>query len=123
VEAVLHKSNMMRFGAERIADASIWMSLSGVIGILTAFIISLVIVRYRHWYWVNSLLAFLLACLICRYDVAWHYLKIVFLSPGDVFNKLLFKIIINGLLILAIGFLLLFLNGVARFINKQSEAA
>jgi len=121
VEAIKHSSNMKQFGAERITYDALWFSLGGNIGILVAFVLSLIASKIRHWYWVNSLLAFLLACLLCRFDFAWHYLKIIFLTPGDLFHTLLWQLITNGSIMLAIGLLLLFLNGVARFIDGRKQ--
>ena len=112
---------MKQFGAERITYDALWFSLGGNIGILVAFVLSLIASKIRHWYWVNSLLAFLLACLLCRFDFAWHYLKIIFLTPGDLFHTLLWQLITNGSIMLAIGLLLLFLNGVARFIDGRKQ--
>ena len=123
--AITHNSNTTSFGSESITNAFLWITLGGYIGILTTLAISLFISKYRRWYWVNSLLAFLLAYLLCRFDFTWHYLKIIFLTPGDLFHTLMWKLITNGSIMLAIGLLLLFLNGVARFIDgrKQVEEA
>lgn len=118
-EALLRHANMQQFSPQRITHNLIWESLEPQIAILIAFIISLVVTRLRHWYWVNSLAAFMLACLLCRFGFAWHYLKIILLTPGDLFHTVLWKLIINGSVMLAIGLLLLFLNGVARFIDGR----
>jgi hypothetical protein len=121
--AIIHHSNTTSLGSESISYAFLWMALGGYIGILTPLAISLFISKYRHWYWVNSLLAFLLAYLLCRFDFAWHYLKNIFLTPGDLFHTLMWQLITNGSIMLAIGLLLLFLNGVVRFIDGRRKVA
>ena len=96
-----------------------WNSISGFVGLLVAFVISLSISIKRHWFWVNSLLAFLSVYLLRWFDLlGWTYLKPFFWYPGKKFNDSASEFIINGIFLLIIGFLIFFLKQPNRFIQR-----
>jgi len=98
----------------------LWKNTSGFIGLLTAFIISLVISLKRHWFWVNALIVFVVTYLLYKFGwLGWIYLKQFFLYPGQRFNNLTVQFLLNGLLLLTIGLLIFFLKWPNRFIEKK----
>ena len=110
------------FNASAIFIDALWISLSKPIGLLTGFLISLTIVIKKKWYWVNSLIVFLVAILLLRYHLfGWHYLSYVFMAPGSLFKEYsIWYFLTNGLVMLAIGMLILFLKQVQQFINPTA---
>jgi len=113
-----------------IAIDALWISLSKPIGLLTGFLISLAITIKKHWYWVNSLIVFLLASLLLRYHLfGWNYLSYIFMALGAVFKEYsIGYFLVNGLVMLTIGLMLFFLKQVQKFISpvtvseKRDEA-
>lgn len=98
----------------------LWTSVSGFLGLLVAFIISLTISIKRHWFWVNALLAFILTYILYRFNLlGWTYLKQIFLYVGQKFNNSAIEFLFNGIILLIIGFLIFFLRRPNRFIENN----
>jgi hypothetical protein len=58
-------------------------SASGIAGLLAAFVISLIISLKRRWFWVNTLMAFILTYLLYEFNLSgWRFLKPVFGTRG-----------------------------------------
>ncbi|HEX5154594.1 MAG TPA: hypothetical protein VFW07_24275 [Parafilimonas sp.] len=99
----------------------LFTNFSALAGLLVAFIISLFVSSRQHWYWINSLLAFILTYILFRFDLlGWEYLRKFFWYPGQLFTSTAIEFLVNGLILLAIGFLVLFLPRSKRFISKES---
>ena len=93
---------------------------TAMVGLLIAFLISLFISIKRQWFWVNSLIAFLLAYFFYRFDLLrWDYLKKIFLAFGQLFSSTFVELLLNGILMLTIGILLFFLRPIMEFIDKS----
>jgi hypothetical protein len=107
------------FDASKLTIFLLWNGSSKAIGLLTAFLISITIVIKKRWYWVNSLIVFSVAILLLRYNLfGWDYLKYIFLTPGSLFKEYsIGYFLTNGLVMFAIGLLLLFLKPVQQFIK------
>ena len=100
-----------------------WTGTSGFIGLLVAFIISLIISFRRHWFWVNSLFAFIVTYLLYRFDLlGWTFLKKIFWYPGQLFRKSTIEFLLNGIILLTIGLLIFFLKRPNQFIEKNKIA-
>ena len=118
------------YDPSKIAIDAFWINLSKPIGLFAGFLISLAITIKRQWYWVNSLLVFLMSILLLRYHLfGWHYLHYIFLAPGSIFKEYsVGYFLVNGLLMLTIGLLLFFLRRLQQFTipigvsEKQDEA-
>ena len=98
----------------------LWTSISGTIGLLVAFLISLFISIKRRWFWVNSLIV-LLVIYFLRWltDFGWSYLRKYFWAPGHLFSNTATEFIINGTLLIGIGLFLFFANWTNQFINQK----
>ena len=98
----------------------LWSSLSGFIGLFVAFIISLIISIKRHWFWVNSLLTFVLTYILFRFDIlGWIYFKRFFWYLGQRFSNMTIEFLFNGILLLIIGILIFFLRRTNKFIENK----
>ena len=98
----------------------VWTSVSGFIGLLFAFIVSLTISIKRHWFWINSLLAFILTYILYRFDLlGWTYLKRFFWYLGQLFNNSTIEFLFNGIALLTIGFLIFLLRRPNQFIENK----
>lgn len=100
-----------------------WTGISGFIGLLLAFIISLTISIRRGWFWANALTTFILTYLFYRYNLlGWTFLKRIFWYFGLQFNNATVEFIFNGTVLIAIGLLIFFLRRPIQFIeNKRLE--
>lgn len=108
----------------------LWMGMAELISILIAFLVSLVVSIRKKWFWLNSVIvllsAFGLMILWARLKVRftpWHYLKQIFLTPGEIFDNTVWFFVINGSVLLAIGLCLFFLKSVNRFIDGKNATA
>ena len=101
----------------RISDFLLWNSISNLIGLLTAFILSFIIIIKKKMFWLNSLIIFILGLLFIRLGLFKNQIiNTLFYSFGDLFPNfgLLYKYIINGTILLIFA-LLIFFN---RWINN-----
>ena len=99
----------------------LFTNFSALAGLLVAFIISLIISSRQHWYWMNSLLAFIVTYILFRFDLlGWEYLRKIFWYPGQLFKSTTSEFLINGIILLSIGLLVFFLPRSKWFISKKS---
>ena len=94
---------------------------AGLLGSIAGYVISWRISLKRNWFWLNSVLIFVLIYVLKLYDLlGWSKLQKVFLLHGQIFrlNTRTFYIT-NGLIMLAIGCFLLFSGRVKRFIDGK----
>jgi len=108
------------FNAITLSYDLLWIGLSQVVGLLVGFMISLMITIKNQWYWVNSLIVFVLGMIFSKFNLfGWKYLKIIFLTPGSFFKDYsIGYLLVNGLVMLTIGCLLFFLRWPKHFINR-----
>ncbi|MCU0333886.1 MAG: hypothetical protein MUF62_02420, partial [Chitinophagaceae bacterium] len=76
----------------------------------------------RKWFWLNSVLVFVISYLLKRFDLdGWHYLRQIFLAPGQYVDKhSLSHYLVNGLPMLTLGLLLFFSKFTNRFVAGSS---
>jgi hypothetical protein len=112
------------FDASRLTLNLYWLYLSGFVGFLVAFSISLTISIRRHWHWINAIIVFVIICILGKFDLlGWPYLKSIFLAPGSPFSySSLWYSLINGSVMLTIGLLLFFSRKSVRFVNPATLA-
>jgi MFS family permease len=101
-----------------------WTGVSGFIGMLIAFIISLIITKKHSWYWGNSLIVFIVAYILYRFGLfGWGYFKLIFWSPGEkLIHSISLEFIINSIILLGIGLFIFFSKYSNRFIEKKYSA-
>lgn len=98
----------------------LWTSNSGTIGLLVAFIISLIISIKHRWFWVNSFIVLLTIFFLIRItDFGWGYLRKYFWALGQLFSNTTTELIINGILLMGIGLLIFFANWTNQFIRQK----
>jgi hypothetical protein len=94
---------------------------AGNIGLLVAYIISWSISTKREWFWLNSVIIFVLAFVLKNFGwLGWKYLSHVFTAPGNVFKEhSVVSYWINGFVMLAIGLLIFFSKKLIRYIDAH----
>lgn len=98
------------YDAGAIYSLQLTIEICKTLGIVVGFVLSLIISRKRNWYWLNSLLAFILMMLLRFFDLlGWSYLKNLFLFPSQIGTGFWYYFI-NGLVMLTIGIILLSIN-------------
>lgn len=108
--------------SSRLLYLSISISLGNTVGLLVAFIISLIICIKRKWFWLNSLIVFISAYTLSWFNLlGWTYLKNIFLSAGELFNNTTTQVLINSLILLTLGLLFFFFPALNRFITKRAS--
>jgi hypothetical protein len=101
----------------------VWTSISEFIGLVVAFLISLAISIRRRLFWVNALLAFIIASLLYRWNLlGWTYLKQFYWYLGQTFNSSTVEYLFYGIALLTIGLLIFFLKRSNEFIENGKVA-
>ncbi|MEO8770036.1 MAG: hypothetical protein ABI402_08125 [Ferruginibacter sp.] len=116
---ILDKSKMWESGANKVIYFLITPIIAGGIGLIVAFILSVIISIKKHWFWINSLMAFLLIFSLLKLDfLGWNYLRFIFLMPGYIFNSWILRLTINGLFLLVLGFYIFFSSRINHLISN-----
>jgi hypothetical protein len=101
-----------------------WTNISGFIGLIVAFVISVAISIKRNWFWLNSLIVLVVTYVLYRVDLlGWSYLKKFFWRFGQTFSDIKVEFIVNGALLLMIGLLIFFLKRPNTFIESRRLAS
>lgn len=112
-----------RISSVDLSYYAIWIDTSGFFGLLVAFSISLAISIRRHWFWLNSLIVFIMTFILYKFALlGWTYLKEIFWSIGHVFRDTVTEFAVNGLVLLSIGLLIFFLKKPNTFIENSKIA-
>ena len=113
-----YKHNGTRITAARISKEAIGFALGSTVGLLAGLVISLLLSLKYKWYWLNSVIVFVLIILLKWFSLlGWEYLKHIVLAPGNLFESIPISFLANGLIMLAIGLSLFFMRWSIRFIN------
>jgi glucan phosphoethanolaminetransferase (alkaline phosphatase superfamily) len=108
--------------ATELTMFSIWPGLGSLAGEMIALGISLTITIRRRWFWFNSLLVPVLIFLLSLFGLlGWHYLKMIFLIPGEIFSSPVMEYLANGLIMLALGLFVFFGRPTNGFIKKGNR--
>ncbi|MBS1513014.1 MAG: hypothetical protein JST86_19410 [Bacteroidetes bacterium] len=98
----------------------LWRDLSASAGLLIGFFISLFIVIRRRWFWLNSLITFILFIILTRFGPpVWQYSNQILSYPGKLFNNTVAEFLVTGLLLLGIGLFLFFSRHTTRFVDSK----
>jgi hypothetical protein len=105
---------------ERFNSDILIINLFGTSGLVIAYIISWQLSVKKGWFWANAVIIFLLAFLLKSHDyLAWSSMKSIFLAPGQIiFDNSMIGVIINGLVMIALGCLLLLKKQIIDFIDR-----
>ena len=105
---------------QRIAVISFNARMISLGGLLSGFVISLLLSFKHKWFWVNSVIVLLVTFILFSIDrFYFDYLRPVFQAPGKLFRPDWAHILANGLVMLAIGLLLFLLKRVIKFIDGK----
>jgi hypothetical protein len=92
---------------------------TGLAGIVVAFIVSLLLSRKPGWFWVNSLIVFLVTFgAFCLDTFYWFHFRFILMFDG-LFKSLWAYNLISGLLLLTVGICLFFSKRIIKFINGK----
>jgi hypothetical protein len=109
-----------KISGKDLSNFLLWNNLAPLAGLLISFFIALMISKKHHWFWLNSMLAFIACYFLWSNDLlGWNYLSPAFLKPGKVFKNITLEFFSNGLLLLIVGLLVLYLKPVTEFIEPQ----
>lgn len=116
-DSIYQALNENKLSAVDVTYFSLWINLAPIIGLLIGFAISLSISIKRKWFWFNSFLVLVLVYILGRLDLlGWHYLKNIFLTPGEIFKNVKLEFFTNGFILLTLGLLIFFLPKTNKFI-------
>lgn len=120
------RSQLLRKNGTDASDLtyfSLITSISSMIGLITAFIVSFTISLKQHWFWVNSVLVLVIAYSLSWVDFsAWSFLKNIFLTPGEIFSNTYLKFLFNEIILLTFGLLFFYFKKINQFINNNYKA-
>lgn len=111
--------------SSRIAYFLIWTNLSGLIGLLFGFLISLGLTIKKKMFSLNALIVFIIALLLNRFGL--FHIKIIntiFFSLGSLVSHfgLEYEFIINGTILLTLGLFIFFNKWTNNFaFNYQTK--
>lgn len=96
------------------------VNLVGTLGLVIAYIISWRISVQYNWFWANAVIIFLVEFFLKSHNyLGWDVLKTFFLQPGTLLGENSIPcIIVNGLIMLALGCLLLFNKKIILYIDN-----
>jgi hypothetical protein len=117
-------SKFKGISGERITFDALWINLSGFIGLLIAFGISIAVSIKHKLHWINPIISFLIAFSLLilwnllKIKTPWTYLKYIFIGIGYFFQESIWFFVINGSIILTFGLFLFFGKKVIAFIDS-----
>lgn len=103
----------------RIGYFTVWINLSGFIGLLLAFIMSLILTIKNKALWINALSVFIIAFFLRRFGFFDNkVVSGIFFSPGNFVSHfgVQYKFITNGVILTLAGLFIFFSRWTNRFI-------
>jgi len=102
----------------RIAYTSLFISVSGYIGVVVGTIVSLLLCKKYKWFKGNSIVVFLISSLFYKSDIIeWFFINRVFYFPARLFHHFEAKLITHSVVLFMFGVLCLFNKRIIRFIE------
>jgi p-aminobenzoyl-glutamate transporter AbgT len=93
-----------------LTNLNLTIALSNSIGLLTGFVISIIVSIKRKWPWINSLIVFIVIFSLGYLNLlGWEYLKNIFLLPGEALEGSWYYLL-NGSMMLLTGLVLLIIK-------------
>jgi hypothetical protein len=93
---------------------------AGYVGLIIAYIISWRLSVKHQWFWINSVIVFLVAFGLASFDLlGWRQLRGICMAPGLIFGKnTKLYLITDVVIMLAVGSFLFFNKWIINFIDK-----
>lgn len=93
---------------------------AGYVGLIVAYIISWRISVKHQWFWINSVIVFLVIFVLAFFDrLGWGQLRNICMAPGLIFGKnTKLYLITDVAIMLAVGSFLFFNKWIISFIDK-----
>ncbi|WP_157499490.1 hypothetical protein [Flavobacterium beibuense] len=102
----------------RIAYATLFISVSGYIGVVVGTIASLLLCKKYKWFKGNSIVVLLISSLFYKFDIIeWLFINSVFYFPARLFHHFEAKLITHSVVLFMFGVLCLFNKRIIRFIE------
>jgi len=116
---LMERLNRLQFPDRYKMDITI-IRQAGNFGIVAAYVIAWFTASKRNWHWINGVIAFVIAFALGNTNwFGWDTLSPIFLAPGKLFGvNTVPSLVINGIILLAIGLLFLLLKKVNNFVNN-----
>ena len=77
---------------------------------------------YRKWFWLNSVLVLLITYTLFRLDfLLWDYLKVIFRFIGGFMPNIILDFLVDGLVMLFLGLLIFFVKKSTQLINSEKK--
>jgi hypothetical protein len=112
------------FTGSDLLSLSLWLSIAGFIGLLFAFIVSVVVSVRRRWFWVNALIVSVAIYFLYVFRLlGWEYVGYVFGFPGSLLNNTAARCLTTGVILLTIGLLILFSKRTEQFVGNNKPVA
>lgn len=115
-ELLRHSNNSKKalidqnYGVVSLTSLNLSIGFLHTFGLITGFIISIIVSIKRKLFWINSLIAFIIIVISGYLNLlGWNYLKNIFLLPGEAFAGRWYYLI-NGSTMLLIGLILLLIK-------------
>jgi hypothetical protein len=108
--------------ASRIAVDAVWVATAQLLGLLSAYLISLLISIKYKWSRVNSLVILVISYFLWRAGFfGWAQLSFIFLAPGSFFkDDVIWYYLINGSVMLGLGLMLFYSKWTIQFIDRNA---
>jgi hypothetical protein len=116
---ILERVNRLQFPDRYNFDKTLIQQM-GNAGLIVAYVIAWFIASKWNWHWINSVIVFVIAFALGNLNwFGWDTLSVIFLAPGKLFGiNTIGSLLTNGVIMLALGLLLLFLKNVNVYINN-----
>lgn len=130
--AFLHDYNFLYLPAERMTRLNLparrandmnFIKQAGNFGLVAAYVISWFVANKRDWHWLNGVISFVITFTLCFFGwFGWSFLHGIFQAPAKLFAPTSFwGYLISGLIMIALGLLLLLSKRVISFIERSES--
>ena len=128
--AFLHDYNFLYLPTERMARLNLparrasdmnFIRQAGNFGLLAAYVISWFVAYKKDWHWLNGVISFIITFTLCFFGwFGWSFLHVIFQEPEKLFAPTsMWGYLISGLIMIAIGLLMLLSKQVISFVERS----
>jgi len=97
------------------------MVIGRIVGTIVGFLYTIYLARQRGGNWINPTLAFTLTLLLSFFNMlGWAVVKDIFLSPGSLFNGIMYYLV-DGLILLVLAVGIIYYNHKTRKKKNQPD--
>jgi hypothetical protein len=110
--------------ASDLVKFATFINVSGLVGLLVAFVISLIISIKRHWFWLNAVIALVMTYLFYVFDLlGLTYVKKIAWFLAEKFENATLAFLVSGIFLMIIGLSIFFLKRPNQFIENNKAGA